>query len=104
MSGTPAEQFAQHLRDDGAQAAIVVDGSADDVVAELVAAGWTLEERVDLVAGKRIRFMRMPDGTGLSVEPSGEPAGPVCPVCGAPQREKWSGVECSADCGWWSCA
>lgn len=26
-----------------------------------------------------------------------------CPQCGAPIREKMSGVECSARCGWWFC-
>lgn len=61
--GTPdgADAVAEHLAEcTGAKAAIVVDGSADDVVAKLLAAGWTLDERTDLVAGKRIRFLRMP--------------------------------------------
>lgn len=43
-----------------ARAALVVDGSADGIIARLTAAGWTLEERTDLVAGKRIRFLRAP--------------------------------------------
>jgi metallophosphoesterase superfamily enzyme len=61
------------LRTDGAQvvvdhltqctdadAAIVVDGNADPEIAQLLAAGWTIEERVDFVAGKRIRFLHPP--------------------------------------------
>lgn len=57
----PAEQVTAHLRDCmHAQAAIVCDGSGDDVVTTLVAAGWTLDERVDYVAGKRIRTLNPP--------------------------------------------
>ena len=55
------ETVAEHLANcTDAKAAIVVDGSADDVIAQMTAAGWTLEERVDHVAGKRIRFLKMP--------------------------------------------
>jgi hypothetical protein len=43
-----------------ADAVVVVDGSADDVIARMTAEGWTLEERVDHVAGKRIRFLHPP--------------------------------------------
>lgn len=58
---TPADVVAEHLAEcTDAKAAIVVDGSADDVVAELVRAGWVLAERVDHVAGKRIRFLERP--------------------------------------------
>lgn len=35
-------------------------GSADDVVATMVAAGWTLSDRVEYVAGKRIRTLIPP--------------------------------------------
>lgn len=31
------------------------------------------------------------------------PGAGACPDCGAPVREKWSGTECSAGCGWWFC-
>lgn len=44
----------------GAQAVIVVDGSADQVIAGMLAAGWTLQEGTDYVAGKRIRFLSLP--------------------------------------------
>lgn len=57
----PADAVADHVAEcTDARAAIVVDGSADDVVARMIAAGWTLEERVDLVGGKRIRFLQAP--------------------------------------------
>jgi hypothetical protein len=60
-----AEILVEHLTEcSDAKAAIVVDGSADDIVAEMVAAGWTLAERVDHVAGKRIRFLQAPAGLG----------------------------------------
>lgn len=62
------ETVAGHLADcTDAKAAIVVDGSADDVIAQMTAAGWTLDERVDHVAGKRIRFLKMP-GSDLDDE------------------------------------
>lgn len=55
--------MAEHLRDcTPARAAIVVDGSADEIIAGLAAAGWTLAERTDYVAGKRIRFVTPPAG------------------------------------------
>lgn len=55
------ELIVEHLREClDAKAAIVVGGSADEIVADLLAAGWTLEERVDYVAGKRIRTLRLP--------------------------------------------
>lgn len=41
-------------------ASLVVDGSADEQIARLLAAGWTIEQRVDLVAGKRIRYLHPP--------------------------------------------
>lgn len=59
----PAEIVAEHMAEcTDAQAAIVVDGNADSVIANLLADGWTLKERVDLIAGKRIRFVSPPEG------------------------------------------
>ncbi len=56
-----AKDLVEHLIGcTNADAALVVDGNADDIVAELTASGWALSERVDLVAGKRIRFMVPP--------------------------------------------
>lgn len=37
-------------------------GSADPEIEALLAAGWTLDEQVDHVAGKRIRYVRSPEG------------------------------------------
>jgi hypothetical protein len=57
----PVNELVEHLRDClKADAAIVKDGSADDVVAELLAAGWTLDSEVTYMAGKRIRMMHPP--------------------------------------------
>ncbi|HET9893739.1 MAG TPA: hypothetical protein VFQ44_02285 [Streptosporangiaceae bacterium] len=62
-----AEIIAEHLAEcTDAKAAIVVDGSADDIIEQMTAAGWTLDERVDYVAGKRIRFIRVPGLTSSS--------------------------------------
>lgn len=56
-----ARMLAEHLRDCvKASAAIVVDGSGDDTVATLVAAGWTWDGNVEYVAGKRIRNLIPP--------------------------------------------
>lgn len=42
-------------------AAIVQDGSADETVATLLAAGWTWDERpTEFLAGKRLRYLRAP--------------------------------------------
>lgn len=57
---TPAEAVTEYLRQQNINAAIVVDGSADEIVEGLVAAGWTLEEGAVLVAGKRIRVLVPP--------------------------------------------
>jgi hypothetical protein len=46
--------------DVGADAVVVVDGSADDVIAQMLADGWTLQPGVDRVAGKRIRYLQPP--------------------------------------------
>lgn len=42
-------------------AAIVQDGDADDLVARLIADGWTYEG-VEYVAGKRVRYLIPPPG------------------------------------------
>lgn len=58
---TGADALVEHLTEcTDASAAIVVDGNADDIVARMIAAGWSLRERVDLVAGKRVRFLEPP--------------------------------------------
>lgn len=60
---TPAEQIAEHLRDCAkAQAAIVVDGSADLIIAELLIAGWRWASRPpERIGGKRIRYLEPPE-------------------------------------------
>lgn len=56
-----ARIVADHLAEcTDADAAIVVDGNADPQIAQLLAVGWTIDERVDYVAGKRIRFVHPP--------------------------------------------
>lgn len=81
-----------------ADAAVVVNGSADQMVADLVAAGWSLDDDVSYAAGKRIRYIHPPEPA-----PEDDYAQPPCPECGAPQVELWSGVKCS-ECKWWYCA
>lgn len=49
-----------------ADAAIIMhraDESSDEVVETLQAQGWQLEDKVDYVAGKRIRYMTRPEDT-----------------------------------------
>ena len=74
-----AQAVADHLVNcTDAKAAIVVDGNADFEVARLLAAGWILQERVDYVAGKRIRFMSPPGSSTPFVtteRPEGDEAG-----------------------------
>lgn len=61
--GSPAAALAEHLAGCvGADAAIVVDGSGNDTIARLVAAGWTLDEGAEHVLGKRIRTIHPPAG------------------------------------------
>ena len=55
-----AEEIVRHLKEHNASGAIVVDGPADDIIAGMVSAGWTLEEGQFLVGGKRIRYIRPP--------------------------------------------
>lgn len=104
---SPAEVVAEHIAEcTDAQAAIVVDGNADEIVQRLQEAGWGISERVDIVAGKRIRFMTLPvkedpeenQGDESDSLPDPDP----CPECGARIIEKWSGVKCSK-CDWWFC-
>jgi hypothetical protein len=62
-----ADVIAEHLAQcTGASAAVVVDGNADAIIADLLAAGWTLDERTDCISGKRIRFVRPPAGHALT--------------------------------------
>jgi uncharacterized protein YbjT (DUF2867 family) len=76
-SGSPPERsaadlVAEHMAEcTDAKAAIVVDGSADEIVAQLAAAGWTLRSRVDHVLGKRIRFLS-PPGPKAAVKAAGQ--------------------------------
>jgi hypothetical protein len=57
-----ADALVEHLTDcRNASAAIVVDGNGDDVVAGLLAAGWTYTG-VEQVAGKRVRYLTPPAG------------------------------------------
>jgi hypothetical protein len=57
----PAEAVVEHLAEcTGAKAAIIVDGSADEVIARLTAAGWGVSDRMDYVGGKRIRYITVP--------------------------------------------
>jgi hypothetical protein len=65
-SEDPAQAVAEHMAECmGPGPALVVDGNGDEVVAGLVAAGWVLEDRVDVVAGKRIRLMHPPPGVTI---------------------------------------
>lgn len=63
-SDDPATALAEHMRDcRGAQGAIVMQsGSADPVIADMLAAGWTWtngteEASTERVNSKRIRYM-----------------------------------------------
>lgn len=61
MQKTDADIVVDHMADClGANAAIVVDGNADSLVADLLAHGWTIESRVDVILGKRIRIVHPP--------------------------------------------
>jgi hypothetical protein len=56
-----AEALARHLEEKADAAIVMQRGSADSVIASLLTAGWTLEERAEVVAGKRIRYMHPPE-------------------------------------------
>jgi hypothetical protein len=68
-SENPADVLVEHMAEcTDAKAAIVVDGNADEIVDRLVEAGWTLQDRVDVLVGKRIRFMSPPPtGPGMTL-------------------------------------
>jgi hypothetical protein len=58
---TGADVLVHHLAEcTDARAAVVVDGNADEIIARMMEAGWELSERVNHVAGKRIRFLKAP--------------------------------------------
>lgn len=68
---TPEEKDAAldamvtHMRDcRKADAATVVDGSADTLVEQMLAEGWTMQPQVDLIGGKRLRVMVPPASGG----------------------------------------
>lgn len=93
-----AEILVRHLVEcTPARAAIVIDGNGDDTVQKLVDAGWVLRERVDHVAGKRIRFLELPAKNTAETDWPGD-----CPECGGKILELWSGVTCSR-CSWRFC-
>jgi hypothetical protein len=43
-----------------ADAAIVVDGDAGEIIERLTEAGWILHEQVDRIGGKRVRYVQPP--------------------------------------------
>lgn len=51
----------------------------------------------------RMRLMKFEVISSTLAETTARPED-HCPQCGALIKEKWSGVECSAGCGWWFCA
>jgi hypothetical protein len=60
----PVDVLAEHVKNCmDVDAVAVVDGSADALIAGLVEAGWTLHDRVDHIAGKRIRVVSPPQET-----------------------------------------
>jgi hypothetical protein len=65
--GSPAAAVAYHVkhcaRADGAIVMHHPGESADEVIARLVAAGWTLQEGADRIVGKRVRYVMPPGGT-----------------------------------------
>jgi hypothetical protein len=58
--------ISEHLKD--AQAVLVVDGSANEVIAQLLATGWIWADRPTVhCTGKRVRYLQAPlseDETG----------------------------------------
>lgn len=64
MKPIPTEDIEHFMQEhiQGAQAAIVVDGSADELIAQLLAAGWTWADRPSVhCAGKRVRYLHLPE-------------------------------------------
>lgn len=91
--GTPAAMLADHLAAcHEADALLVVDGSADEIIARLVAAGWTLsDEPPEITGGKRIRMMTPP-------RPIRAPRW-ACPECASPHVEHERGLLFCGGCG-----
>jgi hypothetical protein len=58
---TPASAIIRHLIESDASAVIVADGPADDIIARMVAVGWTLKDETTIIAGKRVRYIVPPD-------------------------------------------
>lgn len=59
---TGAEALAEHLVEcREVDAAVVVDGNADELVAKMLAEGWTYGG-VEYVQGKRVRYLAPPPG------------------------------------------
>jgi hypothetical protein len=64
--GSPAGQLVDHLAEcRKADALIVVDGNGDQVIADMIAAGWTRDDGAEVVGGKRIRVMHPPRGVTI---------------------------------------
>lgn len=57
-----AAELAQHLKDRGTDAMIVIDGDGTSTVEKLLAAGWTYQG-TESAYGKRIRYLRAPVAT-----------------------------------------
>jgi hypothetical protein len=66
--GQGAEGVARYMAEEsGAQAALVMQsGSADEVIANLVAQGWVLQAGEEHINGKRIRYLQPPPGWTLA--------------------------------------
>jgi hypothetical protein len=57
-----AEELVEHLKEcRKVDVAVVKDGNADDLVARMIAEGWTYDG-VEYVAGKRVRYLTPPPG------------------------------------------
>jgi len=71
----PVDALVQHLVEcRKVDAAVVSDGEADDLVAKMLADGWTYEG-VEYVGGKRVRYLMAPSET-TKQQVGGPPAGP----------------------------
>lgn len=61
-TGLAAQRLVDHLVEcREVDAAVVVDGNADELVAKMVAEGWTFEG-TEYVEGKRVRYLVPPPG------------------------------------------
>lgn len=62
LASMAARRLADHLKDcRQVDAAVVVDGNADELVAKMLAEGWTFEGS-EHVEGKRVRYLVPPPG------------------------------------------